>query len=481
MLTNSSAAGTGMAAATVLVALMLALCLSVLLTVAGAPVLIGLAAIAVLVLFVQFAAVFPVPALGASILGLGLGPFLWGYTSGVAPKVFIDEVLLLLYLIAIPLLYTLTPARRWHGRFGAVYGVLFALIAAHCVSFALGTDLVALRNFIETYALGALLLVLFLQEGCNIQPEKLVPYILLLTVLLSAFQVVEKAFEWNPLWKNVDEFLYLSPEVARATEGTYRPYATFFSPSEAGTFVAMGLPFSLWIVRYRKSKAAWAAVAIIFAGLAVNGTRGVWLAVALLIFGTIPNAIAIAAAAIPVLGLAAWAGYLAFQSSAFVQRLADPNNLLIRFHYWRVAEEILKSHWLTGVGHLQFRKVYLEYVRNMNSAIDWDVRKIFVADNLYLTTLVEHGVLGLGALLAALYLCLRTLRRGRLALGASGSRRMADFVRCIEFAVGVYAISGFLADVELFTKVTKYVLLLIGLGLAVSYSYVHSERIADTN
>src|SRR5579884_749919 len=147
MFTGTHIARIGTAGAKSLGILLLALCLAISLTVAGAPLLLALSALALLVLFVQFAAVFPAAALGTCIFGIGLGPFLWGYTSGVAPKLFVDEVVLLLYLASLPILYTLMPQRRWQVGYGPIYGFLIVFLAAHCVSFALGSDLVALRNF----------------------------------------------------------------------------------------------------------------------------------------------------------------------------------------------------------------------------------------------------------------------------------------------------------------------------------------------
>jgi hypothetical protein len=85
---------------------------------------------------------------------------------------------------------------------------------------------------------------------------------------------------------------------------------------------------------------------------------------------------------------------------------------------------------------------------------------------MYLTTLAENGLLGFIALIGLLVYMAALLRQSRKELEIWGLSAEASFVRCSELALAAYAVSGVFADVELFTKVTKYFFILVGLGLA---------------
>jgi hypothetical protein len=118
-----------------------------------------------------------------------------------------------------------------------------------------------------------------------------------------------------------------------------------------------------------------------------------------------------------------------------------------------------------GVGHLQFKKVYLQYVSGLSN-LNFDISTVFVADSMFLTTTVEHGFLGLISLLGVLIYANYLLRKSRMALSLRSFDAKASMVRCSELALIIYAVTGCLADVHQFTKVTKYFFILLGLGLA---------------
>jgi hypothetical protein len=421
------------------------------------------AALCLQVVFGLVAASLPAPTLGAAIWCLGLVPFYWGLQTAVLPKLFGDEALLLLYLAVFPLLYLFTN-RLWRQGFGALYLVLGLFLLAQALSFVYPSDLVSLRNFFETYMLGALLLVLVLQEASHCDSETIARFVVWATVLIAALSMMERIFQRNPLMENSNS-LYLPPELIRALEGVYRPYVSFFHPSEAGTFMALGAAF---VVRAWLAQRSWAsalALVIIAGGLSANATRGVWVGIAVAALLALRRPLRAVAISAPAAAFVGWVMYVAFGSTPFFRRLTDPADLLYRFEYWKIALRILASHPLIGVGHMQFKRIYLQYVTDLSN-LNFDISTVFVADNMFLTTTVEHGLLGLISLLALLIYANYRLRRSRTALSFRGLDAKASIVRCSELALIIYAVTGCLADIHQFTKATKYFFMLLGFGLA---------------
>ena len=437
-----------------------------LLALAGMAGIYALLALATLIVFGVAAARYPGPAMAASLWCLGLCPFVWGVKSGVLPKLFGDEVLLLLYLVCLPFFY-LSGARTWRRGYHWLYAALVFYLGAESLSFAIfPKDLIAYRNFLETSVLGAMLLVLFLQEGAEAETEMLGNAVAWLTAAIAALSLVERVAQRNPIMEHVTDIPYMSAQLMQLTQGAYRPYVSFFHPSEAAAFMALGAPFAIRRWMRTQSAASAAALAVIAGGLFVNATRGAWVAVAaamLLLGRDIWKALVAAAAAAGVGALVAIAG---FRNSPFMQRMLNPNNLYTRFEYWGVALRAFADHPLIGVGHMQFRQVYLAYIGDIDTAAHVDLVKVYVVDNMYLTTLVEHGVVGSIAFLGLLLLIAALLLRHRRDLANRGLAAEASFVRSAEMALVAYAVTGFFADINLFTKATKYFFILAGLGLA---------------
>lgn len=416
-----------------------------------------------LVVFAVVAAKFPIPLMGCSIAWLALCPFTWGVQTGLFFRLFADETPLLLYLAVFPFLYMFT-ARVWQPGFGALYGILLALVAALALSFASQVEFVAYRTFVSTYVLGALLLVLVLQEAANSNAEAIGRYIVWITVAIAALSVVERILQRNPFVEHTP--LYISAELVRLTQGVYRPYVSFFHPSETGAFMALGTPFVVRSWLNGRSWGAALAVCTVAIGLFVNGTRGVWFGLfiaALLASLVVRRAWLWISVTVPVLAAGAWIGYLAFRNSPFMARLANPADLYSRLETWRAAAQIFLSHPLLGVGLGNFRQAYSNYVQ--------DVNRVFTADNIFVSTAVENGLVGLLALLGFLTVALVSLRRTRLQLHNRGLTARASFVRCVELGLIAYIAIGCFADIQEFRKVTKYMFILVGLGLAERVRY----------
>lgn len=427
-------------------------------------------ALALLALFTTVAAKYPAPALAVAICFLGLFPFPWGIQTGVLPKIFGDESVLLLYLMAFPLLYLVT-GREWQKGFSTLYLVLVAFVCTQALSFTAGQDLIAVRNFLETYALGALLLVLVLQETANSNSETIANSVVWLTVAIAALSILERVVQRNPVMEQATDMIYLSPELARITEGVYRPYVTFFHPSEAGTFMALGVPFAVRRWMQRRSWLSLLGLATIAGGLFVNATRGVWFGVAIATLLLVRNAWLILAAITPIAAVGGTIAYLAFQATPFMQRLTDPNNLYSRFVYWSLSLKIFAAHPILGVGHMQFKSVYLDYVQDLSNVAHFDIAKVSVADNMYLTTTVEHGALGLATLIGVVLAAALLLKSFRTRLLALGRVQEAGLAQCALQALVIYAATGCFADLDLFTKATKYIFILVGLGLGAGARY----------
>jgi O-antigen ligase len=453
------------------------LVLGCVLALSGLPGLYACVALATLVVFGGVAARFPMQVMAASIWCLGLFPFNWGLT-GMFPKLFFDECLLILYLLAFLPLYLLA-SREWQPGFGALYAVLATFVFLQLLSLVAGTDLIALRNLLETYALGALLLVVYLQEAASSSRHEWIGGAAVwVTVVLAALSVIERVTQRNPIMEQNTGIFYLSPQLAQITEGVYRPYVTFFHPSEAATFMALGVPFAVRRWRLQRSYASMFPLAVVAAGLLVNATRGVWFGVAVALILMARRPLLILLSAVPVAGIGAMAGYAVFGSTPFMQRLTDPNNLYSRFVYWSLGIKVFASHALIGVGHMQFKKVYLDYVHDLSNVTHFDIAKVSVVDNMYLTTLAEHGLLGflsLAGLLIFLYVSLGRMGRKLLEVGMPAP---ASLVHCCQLALITYAATGCFADVNQFTKATKYLFILVGLGLGTGARYLGSPDLA---
>ena len=430
-------------------------------------------AVAVTVLFGIIAGRFPAATIGTATLCLGLCPFVWGIQTGVVPKLFGDECLLLLYLLAFPFLH-ICGARSWSPGFRALYVLLGVFVVSQSFSFVVADkDLVAYRNFAETAILPSFLLVLVLQELSTetLSQESLSTATVWVTCLIASLSIVERIVQRNPILEHVTDIIYMSPKLVQLTGGTYRPYVSFFHPSEAGIFMALGVPFAMRRWSQHKSVGGMVMLTIIAVGLIVNATRGVWVGVTVAMLLFIVNAWRLVVALVPVITSGGIVAYLTLKDTSFMQRLMDPNNLYSRFEYWKIAVRIFKDHPFIGVGHMQFKQIYLSYVQDLSNSAHFDISKIFVTDNMYLTTIVEHCLTGLVSVIALLTYIGILLKRSRKRAIISGDISDAALIRCSEMALTIYAVTGCFADLDLFTKTTKYIFILMGLGLAVGARY----------
>jgi hypothetical protein len=443
---------------------------------AGLPGLFAAIFVALVVVFCAIARGLPTITMIAAVWCLGLAPFGWGIQTGVLPKLFTDETVLLLYLMVAPAIYLLL-SKPWQPGFGRLYWALAIFAASQALCLLAGTDLVAFRNLLETFGLGVFLAVLASQEAANdLKNETVADWIVWLTLLIAALSIVERVTQKNPLFDETAGFPYLSPELVRLTEGVYRPYVSFFHPSEAGTFMALGVPFAMrrWVLN--RSWTSALILAVMAGGIFVNATRGVWVGVAVAVLLMARRPFLIVMSVVPAASVAGTIAYAAFKNTPFMERLSDPNNFYSRLVYWALGAKIFLLHPAIGVGHMQFKGVYLDYVHDLSNVAHFDIAKIYAIDNMYITTLVEHGLVGILSLIGLMIFLGVSLRRMQKKLLALQKVRQASFVRASQLALIAYAATGCFADVNQFTKATKFVFLLVGLGYGAGMKWLREAE-----
>ena len=421
----------------------------------------------------------------AALWTLILMPYFWGFASGTMPKLFADEAVLLLYIVAFPLLH-LCGVRSWKSGYSSLYLVLALYLVLEAASFAVSEkDLVALRNFLETSALGAILLILFVQESSSKFKQRLVTEsIVWIAVIVSIASVAERIYQRNPVleeYSNVSDPtltppIFLSAQVVRLAGGAYRPYVSFFHPSEAGMFMAMSLPFLITRWKERRGLSSFVACFCLAAGLLVNATRGTWVAAALITVLMLRDTWKIVAVLFPTGVIGGAVAYSVFHDSPFMERIVEPNNFLARFVYWRLGWAVFADHPFLGVGHMQFAKYYLGFVNEVTDSVHIDLNQVKVLDNIYLTSLADHGVVGFVGLVGLFIYFAAVLRGSKRTLLRNADNHGVSFVRCTEFALLAYALAGCFADVTLFTKVTKFLFILVGMSIGVGAKWKPKEQ-----
>lgn len=417
---------------------------------------------------------YPTVVLGLVIVVIGLCPFFASVRifSGL-PKLYADDLLFFYVTAYMIVFYGFLRKKKFHIGSASLLVFFFIFLVATCVPFF--TEPLAksaIRNFTETVILGFFFYIVYLNETEENNIDKLISYVAITTLCLSLILCVEVMAQSNPLMKAaekmVDDFVYLAPSYYKFLGTYYRPYAVYFHPSEAGTFVAMGLPFVYYTVRDKHPLLKYAALALAGAGVVLNFTRGVWIAMGIAIlvcnFSRIKRYLPAAAAA-GILALGVFA--LSMSDSGFGKRVFDPSNLSNRLYYWKVGYNMFINYFPFGIGHMNFKTRYLEFVDTEPAPPGLEVKEVFVADNVFLTTLVEHGILGFAAqmafYIASIWMIAKVSRMYRRHGDAKNALRLNIFLQ----AALIYLLAGTFADVQLFAKVTKMFFIILGMAMAV--------------
>ncbi len=404
-----------------------------------------------------------------SFLVFALSPFYIGIDfGGKIPKIYITEIFFLIYFIYFILIYFLFKIKNFSFQ-KEIFFVFLILIIFQSISFFNNeTDYVKIRNFFETYVFGIFLFVIFYNEITEKNYEKFINIIIWVTTIISIFVLIEYFFKYNPILSFAKKlnFFYISPEVAERLNAFYRPYAMFSSPSTLGTFLAMSFPFFIYNIKNRNK---WYILLLIItlAAVILNYTRGVWVALFLstmLYYKRLRKLIPF----FLIIGILVY--YISFKyliDYPFFKRLTDPKNLVIRMAYWKIAIEILKEKFLYGIGHLNFKDHYLYYIEKSPFSFNFNFKEIYVADNIFLTTIVEHGILGLFSILLLFYYFFKNLLKCSKKI-LYINNKYTDFLKICAFSLTIYVIAGFFADVHLFIRITKYFFIIAGSGFGVA-------------
>lgn len=419
---------------------------------------------------------YPHLGLGLAIMVIGLCPFFISVRlfPGL-PKLYAEDFLFFYFLGYLCIIYGFLREKTFH--FGSIFLAIMLFVLLMTIAVPFFTQSIAKtapRNFMETVIFGMFFYLLFVNETEEKNIDILICFIAITTLCLSAIFCLEVLFQANPVMKFaekvVDDFLYLSPKHYLYSGNFYRPYAVYFHPSEAGTFAAMGAPFVFYTFRHQHPLLKYLALSLVGVGIAINFTRGVWVAVALTLVLCNLRWIRrywLPLTAVSILGAGSLALYL--DDTGFGQRLLDPSNLENRFYYWKIGLNMFANYFPFGIGHMNFRTRYLEFADTVAPPMGLDVQEIFVADSVLLTTLVEHGLLGFGIqiffYLTAVWMVGTWVRRFRSHGDLQNSLRQHVFLQ----ALLIYILAGLFADVQLFTKVTKLFFIILGMAVAVSH------------
>ncbi len=432
-----------------------------------------------LVMLFRYSRIF----LGLAIILLGIAPCSWGVDVGGLPKLFADELLFLIYAGYFGLEYFILKNKRFRAGDLTTSRLLIALLCILSLSFVGNeTNYTAVRNYIETYIFGFMLYFIFFNEAEDKNINLIINAIVITAALLSIGMFLEWGFRYNPVMKSSLDFLYLpaemtrntgtlylSPEMSRAAGAVYRPYATFFHPSEGGLYIAMCLPFVYH--KFKESERVAKGVVLIImltviTAVSINYTRGVWLAlvvsILIYIYQIRPSLLALIIFLIVFMIIAVYS----LQDLLFDRRLIDPQNLFNRFFYWHLALKIFCKNIFLGIGHMNFKEVYMSFVSTIPLGNPLDPRHISVVDSIYLTTLAEFGVFGLTALLAFWIGALTRLKRLCRWLKNIGDKAGSNLsLLCLQ-SITIYLLAGFMADVHQFGKATKLAFIILGLGFS---------------
>lgn len=399
-------------------------------------------------------------------------PFFLGVSR--SPKIFLDQIFIIVLLGIVVLKILVKRDTIQLHLFDLFWPVLCVMMMGLTILYRQST-MVAVRTFFETFGLGMPLCLCLLsaQLATRDMVTKIAKVLCLTILLIAVAGILEVAFKENPVMEYTvkhygDEYTYMSPEIADATGGQYRPYVVFANPSEAGTVVALCLPFIAALVASNRKWRIFGILVLLIAVtfIGINATRGVWVGLAATSFLFVSHFRRYIMALMPLWILLAILGIIFMSDSNFWERISSFRNFQIRLWYWEQALLYYEGNWLLGMGIGNFSNQFIALGPLSPIPVDFlaDVATISTVDNIYLMILVEQGIIGL---LGFLFLCLFLLRSvwaTYTKLLAKGQKGDAYYAKAALATFTIYLVCGFLADVHLFTKATKLIFMIIGVG-----------------
>lgn len=299
---------------------------------------------------------------------------------------------------------------------------------------------------------------------------------------LTVYQEVTQTYD-NSYWD------LAKVKIAQIVEGVEdRPRASgpVGDPNFYGQQMLVLLPLGLWWVIHARN--SWMRLAAIYstlaivAGIGLSYSRGALLAVAVMgavyfirfkiqlrfLLYLIPLVLIAAIAAPP--ELRARFSTLTQFAEVAETGVIEEDSLANRMRYLVVGGNMFLDDPILGKGAQHFKAVYSDYVLQIGLSPERDQNRN--AHNYYLEVLTEHGLIGLGLVLAMIGLAWRRFRQGQLLYIQAGDQRMADLGGFLQVALSGYAVSAFFlhGDYPRF--------LWLFLGVAVAFGFGARETIA---
>ncbi|MCL2664038.1 MAG: O-antigen ligase family protein [Defluviitaleaceae bacterium] len=341
-----------------------------------------------------------------------------------------------------------------------------ALLFFIAVTIICGFASLAPASSIPIAVLSSLLIMSYILVISCIRTKKTVDIMFFLFAVSAAAAGIAGLYQFffgrnDARWLDNEVFDYLN----------LRVFSTFGNPNVYGTYLLLAVPFCAAFIFYAKKPLykllAAATAALLLINLAATYSRGCYLALAVsaLVFVLlwekrfVVAAAAVLAAAPFVLPAAMWARLVSIVNFADMD-----SSTAYRVSIWQASLRIVKDFWMTGLGQgiEAYNVAYPFYAFNAVTSPH--------SHNLYLQILVETGVIGLSAFIAALAFFFRTQ--------FTFMRRAANERDRLMSAVTVAAAVGFLFQGifdHVFYNYRVMLIFFVFLGISNAYAAVRSK------
>jgi O-antigen ligase len=268
--------------------------------------------------------------------------------------------------------------------------------------------------------------------------------------------------------------------IVEGVEDRPRASGPLGDPNFYGQQLLVLIPLGLWWIIHARNVfmrlIAIACLAMIAAGVGLSYSRGALLAVAVM-FGfyfiyfriqfkylayMVPMLVVAFIVAPPELKDRFSTLTQFFQSEESGQVL--DNSLEERSRYLVVGRNMILDSPLIGLGADHFKANFTNYILELGQSPDRDANRN--AHNYYLEVATEHGLIGLGLVVAMLVLALRRLHTARRAFQQANDLRMSDLAGFLLVAMVGYMFSA----ISLHGDYPRFLWALIGLAAAVGFS-----------
>jgi putative inorganic carbon (HCO3(-)) transporter len=307
---------------------------------------------------------------------------------------------------------------------------IYVLLYAAIYLYATFTSVSLSGSLFPGLLTAAFVLFYFVTVSCDWTYQRLrqlVSGIVLVGLLVSAYGFYQLLFptQFRSVWTDTDMFSTI----------TFRVYSTLENPNVLGEYLLLVIPFAVALLLTAdswKKRVLWlGACGVLVVCLVVTYSRGCYLG---LLFAAVIFLVLLDRRFL-ILGIVAVALSPLYLPESVLTRFTSIGDMAdsstsFRVYIWMGTLAMLKDYWFCGVGPgtEAFNLVYPNYAYSAIEAPH--------SHNLYLQTLCDTGVVGLGLFLMLLVCAYRML--------FTGIRRTTDRSCRIFQIAGVAALSGFL-------------------------------------